>query len=225
MSIVRLDRDPPHDGRPVRPDEVAQRYNAHNRFLRLINWVPRSFRRSVARILAYRPNAYVVEYCSGWGANIPFILAEVGKHGRIHAVEIASRSHERSIRKHRYLGKNLNFVNADMFRFPVPEKTDAVLLSMCFTIVMQDRGRGDAFLRHVWESLPVGGRIVVFDATLRPDSSFRFTLPFWRFVMRKTLLGDPDMYPPDELKRVFPDARVHHEQLGRAHFVCWVEKS
>src|SRR5258708_3388617 len=112
---------------------VRHRYNSRRKILRTLNWVPDEYRRLAAAVVCPREGLRIVEFGSGWGANVPHLSERTGQRGRVMAVELAENSHAFARRRYRSC-TNVEFINASMFECTVPANMDTVFFSFSYCI-------------------------------------------------------------------------------------------
>jgi SAM-dependent methyltransferase len=95
-----------------------------------------------------------------------------------------------------------------------------------FELSLNSFGDPQAALQQAWALLRPGGRCVVLDGRLPPRLNWltRRTMPVIRWLLERTVLGDPDMDPSKEVAR----AGLTHQLRwfrGGTWFVATMEKS
>lgn len=74
-------------------------------------------------------------------------------------------------------------------------------------------------LRHVWNQLRPGGRLVIMDAKVPSGRIGKLILPFSLWLMKKTLLGNPFICPWVHLKEVAGTVEME-KCLFDSYYIC-----
>ncbi len=109
-------------------------------------------------------------------------------------------------------GSNIELTECDAAEYAAPEPLDAMLFSLSFNTMPHHR----TVLRHVWNQLRPGGRLVIMDAKVPPGRGGRFILPFSLWLMKHTMLGNPLIHPWEVLGR---DRRRCRDEREHVQFV------
>jgi ubiquinone/menaquinone biosynthesis C-methylase UbiE len=222
-------RNPPIPAQPASrrldPDWVRSRFDriaGSYRFFELLYLVPGRIRPLSVERLALRPGQRAISVGCGHGRSLPLMAKAVGPTGHVTGIDLSSRmlehAYERILSEHIY---NVSILHTDIrdYRSSVP--LDAALFSFSLTTF----GDPHTVLEHVWSQLRPGGRLVVADAQLpaRAAAIWKPFLPLIRRFQEATVLGDPDMRPIDELRRLGPAVEVE-ELRGGSYFIASVTK-
>ncbi len=198
---------------------VRRRYDRLAKFFVLFEWLfllPRRIReRAVAR-LELEPGGRVLEVGCGTGRNLAPLVEAVGPAGRVYGVDLS----EGMLAEARELcsregWQNVTLLRADAADYELPEAVDGVIFSLSYAVIPHHREA----LRHAWERLRAGGRLVVMDAKLPSGLAGKMLRPFVVWVSRLTVLGNPDVRPWDELKELTGEVEYEEAQLG-TYYVC-----
>jgi ubiquinone/menaquinone biosynthesis C-methylase UbiE len=211
---LRLDPDRVRD----RFDRIAGLYP----FFELLFMVPAKLRPLSVERLALRPGQCAVSVGCGQGRSLPLMSEAVGPAGHVTGVDLSSgmlqHAYERILREGM---NNVSIIHADIRTYQASAPLDAVLFSFSLTTL------GDPYvvLQHLWAQLRPGGRLVVVDAQLPPRAAFLLKplLPLIRWFQESTVLGDPDMRPIEELRRLGQPVHVQRMRAG-FYFIASVIK-
>jgi ubiquinone/menaquinone biosynthesis C-methylase UbiE len=209
----------------VDPDPLAisQRYDRLAGLIPLFEWLlflPRGLRRKAVDRLALQAGDRVLEVGCGTGRNFPYLCDAVGASGIIYGVDLsAGMLGKASLLRERQGWSNISLKQVDAAAFSAPEQLDGVLFSLSFNTIPHH----ERVLRHVWQQLRPGGRLVIMDAKLPPGPGGRFILPFSVWLMKKTMLGNPYIRPWESLEQL---AGAHHmeEFLLGSYYICHAVK-
>ncbi|MEO8069668.1 MAG: methyltransferase domain-containing protein [Flavobacteriales bacterium] len=214
-------------GIPLRldPEQVRSRFDriaGLYRFFELLFLVPAKLRPLSVEQLALQPGERAVSVGCGQGRSLPLMAKAVGPTGHVTGVDLSSgmleHAYERILRKGIH---NVAIIHADIRSYKASAPLDAVLFSFSLTTF----GDPQAILQQLWEQLRPGGRLVVADAQLPPRTAFLLKplLPLIRWFLERTVLGDPDMRPIEELRRLGPPVHVQRMRMG-FYFIATVIK-
>ncbi len=78
-------------------------------------------------------------------------------------------------------------------------------------------------LRHAWDQLRLGGRMVIMDAKLPGSFGERLLLPFSLWLMKHTMLGNPLVRPWEELAEIADEFAMSECLLG-SYYICTAVK-
>ena len=196
---------------------LAEIYRAFEPIL----WLPRGIRQMAVDRLGLVPGGRVLEVGCGTGRNLPFLVRAVGPSGRVYGVDVTAEMlavARRSVAEHRW--QNVVLIEGDAERAELPEPVDAALFSLSYGVIPRHR----EVLETVWGRTRPGGRIVVLDARI-PEGGFGEVLrPVATALSRRTVLGDPDKRPWEDLGRLAPV--VHTERVWPGiYYLCWADRS
>jgi demethylmenaquinone methyltransferase/2-methoxy-6-polyprenyl-1,4-benzoquinol methylase len=162
----------------------------------------------------------VLDIGCGTGRNFPHLHDVVGSSGRIYGIDI-SRGMLRKAQQVRDDNgwHNITLTEGDAAAYVVPEQLDAALFSLSLN-TMPDH---QEVLRHVWNQLRPGGRLVIMDAKLPPGLGGRLILPFSLWLMKHTMLGNPLIRPWEVLADVAGDVEMS-ESMFSSYYICSATK-
>ena len=163
----------------------------------------------------------VLEVGSGTGRNLSFLCNAVGQAGKVYGVDVSAGMLKKADRLRRHNNwRNVELIRADVAGFVAPEPLDAVLFGFSYNTIPHRQ----AVLRHVWDQLRPGGRIVIMEAKAPPGWCGKLTLPFGAWLMKHTLLGNPFVRPWEHLAALTDDLAIK-EYLFGAYYICHGSKS
>lgn len=218
--MTRARPNPRMDPRWVaaRFDRVAWCYPLLEKFL----LVPVAAKRAAVEQLALSHGYRVLVVGCGPGRSLPALADLVGHTGRVVALDLSPKMVGRA--RTRCATKHLDHVDvrcADILQLNDPEGYDRIW----FELSLNSFGDPQAALQRAWALLRPGGRCVVLDGRLPPRLNWltRRTMPLIRWLLERTVLGDPDMDPSKEVAR----AGLSHQLQwfrGGTWFVATMEK-
>src|SRR5207302_9728613 len=131
-----------------------------------------------------------------------YLREAVGPAGRVFGVDFSVGM----LRKARALcvarqWNNIELTQWDAAEYLAPEPLDAVYFSLSYATMPHHL----AVLRHAWNQLRPGGRLVIMDAKLPAGRGGELVLPFSLWLMRRTMLGNPLIQPWKDLERIAAD--------------------
>lgn len=207
-------------------ETVRARYNRLARIFVLFEWLfwlPKGIRQKAVARLELRHGASVLEVGCGTGRNLSLLSQAVGREGRVYGVDLS----EGMLREAEELCAregldNVTLIRSDAASYSVPEEVDAVLFSLSYATMSHHK----EVLRHAWNQLRAGGRLVIMDAKL-PEGFLgriaRLCLPFFVITLRLTVLGNPFIDPAEELRAVAGEIEVEELSFG-TYFICRARK-
>ncbi len=202
---------------------VSNRYNriAHLiPFFDQLFFVPRNLRKDAARQLGLSRGDAVLDIGCGTGRNFPHLREAVGPEGRIYGVDISPGMLGKARQlcdDHRW--QNVELTEGDAATYLAPEPLDAVLFSLSFNVMPHHR----TVLRHVWNQLRPGGRLVIMDAKVPPGLGGRIILPFSIWLMKRTMLGNPLIHPWEVLAEIADKVEMS-ESMFSSYYICSTTK-
>jgi len=110
---------------------------------------------------------------------------------------------------------NIHLQQCDAADYVPPEPLDGILFGLSYNTMPHHR----AVLRHAWQLLRPGGRIVIMDGKLPRGLGGKLVLPFGLWLMKHTMLGNPFIKPWDELAAL-ADEFAMQEFLFGSWYVC-----
>lgn len=188
----------------ARFDRIARTYPLFERLL----CVPASARRRAIERSQVGPGDRVLVVGCGHGPSLKQLSTTVGQHGQVVGVDLSEgmlqRAH-RTVAKHALA--NVQLLQVDLFTYRPEEGFQAIL----FEFSLSSFGEPLAGLRHAWSMLEPGGRLVLLDGQLPPSLRWftRPLMPLIRWVLERTVLGDPDMRPIEALRELGVEPEIH----------------
>jgi demethylmenaquinone methyltransferase/2-methoxy-6-polyprenyl-1,4-benzoquinol methylase len=202
---------------------VERRYNRLARFFVLFEWLfllPRGIRSKAVSRLELQPGSRVLEVGCGTGRNLSPLLDAVGAEGRVYGVDLS----EGMLAEARVLcaqagWQNVTLIQSDAADYVLPEPVNGVIFSLSYAVIPHHE---DA-LRHAWNQLRPRGYLVIMDARLPKGILGKLLHPFVVWTSRLTVLGNPDVRPWDELRKLTPDVDYEEAQFG-TYYICRARK-
>ena len=200
-------------------DVVSRRYDRIAKFIPFFDWlffVPWDLRRKAVARMALSRGDSVLEIGCGTGRNFPYLRQAVGAEGRIYGVDISPGMlrQARALREAKDW-RNIELCECDAADHAAPAPLDAVLFSLSYNTMPHHR----TVLRHAWQQLRPGGRLVIMDAKVPPGWGGRLVLPFSLWLMKHTMLGNPLIHPWQELGAVAGDVDMSEFMFG-SYYIC-----
>jgi demethylmenaquinone methyltransferase/2-methoxy-6-polyprenyl-1,4-benzoquinol methylase len=97
----------------------------------------------------------VLDIGSGTGIIIPYIEKEIGREGKVTALDVSEKMIEISMKKHNY--NNLNFIVEDFNSYLCSEKYDCIIAYSCYPHFTDSK----VFFEKAYSLLKQGGEIVI----------------------------------------------------------------
>lgn len=202
---------------------VSKRYDRIAHLIPLFDrlfFVPWNLRKNAARALGLSRGDCVLDIGCGTGRNFPYLQDAVGPSGQIYGIDISRGM----LRKAQQVGndsgwRNIALTECDAAEYVAPEPLDAILFSLSFTTMPHHR----TVLRHMWNQLRPGGRLVIMDAKVPPGWGGRFILPFSLWLMKHTMLGNPLVHPWEVLEEIAGDVEMN-ESMFSSYYICSTTK-
>jgi ubiquinone/menaquinone biosynthesis C-methylase UbiE len=200
-------------------EEVTRRYDRLASLITLMEWVlflPPGFRRKAAARLELKPGSHVLEIGCGTGRNFPYLREAVGPQGKVYGVDISTGmlSKARALCESNHWD-NVELIQSDAAEYVPPQPLDGVMFGLSYNTMPHHL----VVLRHAWNQLRPGGRLVIMDAKLPPGLGGRLVLPFSLWLMKKTMLGNPLIRPWEDLARLADDFEMEEFMFG-SYYVC-----
>jgi len=198
---------------------ITDRYNRIAGLIPIFDWLffqPPGFRRKAAERLELRAGDRVLEIGCGTGRNIPYLREAVGPLGRVYGVDLSPGM----LAKARALcdrngWRNVELIERDAGEYVPPEPLDGVMFGLSYNTIPHHF----AVLRHAWNQLRPGGRLVIMDAKLPPGLGGSLVLPFGLWLMKRTMLGNPYIRPWEDLAKLTHHMTMEEFVLG-SWYIC-----
>jgi demethylmenaquinone methyltransferase/2-methoxy-6-polyprenyl-1,4-benzoquinol methylase len=193
---------------------IAQRYDRIAGLIGFIDWlffVPGDLRKKAPIHLGLKPGDRVLEVGCGTGLNFPYLHDAIGPGGRIHGVDISAGMLAKArelCERHRW--SNVDLIQCDAADYVAPEPLDGVLFGISYNTMPHHL----QVLRHCWEQLKPGGRLVIIDGKLPPGLGGRILRRFSLWLMKRTMLGNPLIKPWEELAALSDDFQMQQILFG-----------
>jgi demethylmenaquinone methyltransferase/2-methoxy-6-polyprenyl-1,4-benzoquinol methylase len=198
---------------------VTRRYDRLARLIPLFDWIffqPPGFRRNAVDWLQLRPGDRVLEIGCGTGRNLPYLRKAVGPAGRVFGVDIShgmlAKARELCSR-HEW--DNVVLTEQDAADYSAPEPLDGVMFGLSYNTMPHHL----TVLRHCWNQLRPGGRLVIMDARLPPRLAGTFLVPISLWLMKRTLVSNPLIRPWEDVARLADDFAMQQYMLG-SWYIC-----
>ncbi len=203
---------------PYPPTRVASRYDRLASWYVLFEWLlwlPWGIRARAVQRLGLRPGNTVLEVGCGTGRNLRYLRSAVGPEGHIYGVDLSSGMLAGARRLCAARGwRNVTLTQHDALTYTPPTPVDAVLFSLSYCTMLQRR----EILEHVWTHIVPGGHLVILEAKLRASRVGRVIRPWIVWLMKATVLGDPDHDAVADVCALTTDVVVYRELFG--YFIC-----
>ena len=198
---------------------IAKRYDRLAALIGVIDWVffvPTELRRSAPQHLGLKPGNCVLEVGCGTGRNFPYLCEAVGPGGRVYGVDLSAgmlgKARELCERRQ---WRNVTLTQCDAADYVAPEPLDGVLFGLSYNTMPHHL----TVLRHAWEQLRPGGRLVIIDGKVPSGLGGRLIRPFSFWLMRRTMLGNPLIEPWKDLANLADDFDMRGIGYG-TWYVC-----
>jgi len=198
---------------------VARRYDRIASLIPLFEWLlfqPAGFRRQAVERLDLKAGDHVLEIGCGTGRNLPYMREAVGPQGRVYGVDISPGmlSRARALCD-RSRWSNVELIETDAVDYVPPQPLDGVMFGLSYNTMPHHL----AVLRHAWNLLRPGGRLVIMDAKLPSGPGGKLILPFGLWLMKRTLLGNPLIHPWEDLARLTDKVEMEELMFG-SYYIC-----
>jgi demethylmenaquinone methyltransferase/2-methoxy-6-polyprenyl-1,4-benzoquinol methylase len=181
------------------PQFVRRRYDRLASIYPLFEWLfwmPREIRSRAVTKLDLKPGDRVLEVGCGTGRNLSYLSRAVGSTGIVYAVDLSEGMLARAKAMCEKDGlRNVKLLHSDAADFDLPEPVAGAIFSFSYC-TMRHRKQ---VLRHAWQQLKAGGRLVMVDSRVPAGFIGKLTYPFLSLIMKLTVLGNPDL---EELKDI-----------------------
>jgi len=198
---------------------VVRRYDRVARLIPLFEWLlfqPPGFRRKAVARLDLQAGDHVLEIGCGTGRNLPYLREAIGPTGLVYGIDISpgmlARARVLCERNH---WSNVELVEADAVEYVPPRALDGVIFGLSYNTMPHHL----AVLRHAWNLLRPGGRLLIMDAKLPSGPAGKLVLPFGLWLMKRTLLGNPLIHPWENLARLTDKVEMEELMFG-SYYIC-----
>jgi len=203
---------------------VARRYDRLASLIPLFDWLlfqPAGFRKQAVARLDLKPGDHVLEIGCGTGRNLPHLREAVGPQGCVYGVDISPGMLARARALcDRSNWNNVELIETDAVEYVPPQQLDGVIFGLSYNTMPHHL----AVLRHAWNLLRPGGRLVIMDAKLPSGPGGKLVLPFGLWMMKRTLLGNPLIHPWEDLARLTPKVEMKELMFG-SYYICRATKT
>ncbi|MFZ1333519.1 MAG: methyltransferase domain-containing protein [Flavobacteriales bacterium] len=146
----------------------------------------------------------------------------VGPNGTVIGIDLSMKMLDGACLKNaEHQLNNTELFHANIFNYTNSRSFNAIY----FPYSLTSFGEPHRLLEYAWNLLEPGGKLVVLDVQIpvriRPWAGP--AMPLIRSFMERTVLGDPDMDPIAELKKLASPIQVEYMR-GGAHFIAQIEK-
>jgi ubiquinone/menaquinone biosynthesis C-methylase UbiE len=205
------------------PQFVRQRYNRLASiyvFFEWLFWIPRGIRPRAVKRLDLKFGDRVVEVGCGTGRNLAFLSRAVGPHGRVYGIDLSEGMLAKAREACEKNGcTNVRLIQSDAAEYELPELVDGAIFSLSYCTMRHRK----LALRHAWEQLKSGGRLVMLDAKALSGWLGRLLYPLTLWTLKLTVLGSPDIDELKDLEALTGDVQVENLQCG-TYFIARVTK-
>jgi ubiquinone/menaquinone biosynthesis C-methylase UbiE len=202
---------------------VSKRYDRIAQFIPFFDrlfFLPGDLRRRAVARLGLSRGDSVLDIGCGTGVNFPYLRDAVGPSGRIYGVDISPGMLRKALQRRDAHGwNNVELRECDVVDYAAPAPLDGVLFSLSYNTMPHHRD----VLRHAWQQLRPGGRLVIMDAKLPPGWGGRLILPFTLWLMKRTMLGNPLIHPWEELAEIVDQFEMR-QCLFSSYYICAATK-
>ena len=202
---------------------VRQRYDRLSSiyvFFEWLFWIPRGIRPRAVKQLNLKPGDRVLEVGCGTGRNLPYLSRAVGSDGCVYGVDISEGMLAKAGEACDKNGwRNVTLIRSDAAEYELPDAVDGAIFSLSYA-TMRHRKR---VLRHAWGQLKPGGRLVMLDSKVPSGFLWRMTYPLLSWILRLTVLGNPDVDELQDVRELNGQVEVEVLQFG-TYFIARVIK-
>ncbi len=198
---------------------IRRRYDQIAGFFVFFEWLfllPPGIRSKAVNALELKAGDRVLEIGCGTGRNLSLLRDAVGAEGHVYGVDLSAgmlAKAKRLVAQRKW--DNVTLVNSDAAGYAPPEIVDGVIFSLSYATMPHHL----EVLGHAWNQLRPGKHLVIMDARLPAGISGRLLRPFTLWVMKLTVLGNPDLRPWDELRELTADFDMQEMMFG-TYYVC-----
>ena len=126
----------------------------------------------------------------------------VGAEGHVYGVDLSEgmlAKAKRLVAQRKW--DNVTLINSDAAGYAAPEIVDGVIFSLSYATMPHHL----EVLRHAWNQLRPEKLLVIMDARLPAGIRGKLLRPLTLWMMKLTVLGNPDLRPWDELRELTAD--------------------
>jgi ubiquinone/menaquinone biosynthesis C-methylase UbiE len=203
---------------------VSRRYDRLATFIPLFDrilFLPKDSRRKAVDLLGLTAGHRVLDIGCGTGRSLGYLHQAVGPTGRVYGIDISPGMLHKAQRSCDANGwDNVELMQYDAAAFKAPTALDGVLFSLSYNTMPDHR----AVLRHAWDQLVPGGRLVIMDAKVPPGPSGKFVLPFSLWLMKRTMLGNPLIHPREELASLTEHWDMSQQRFNSYYICCGIKR-
>jgi ubiquinone/menaquinone biosynthesis C-methylase UbiE len=205
------------------PQFVRRRYNRLASiyvFFEWLFWIPRGIRPRAVKQLNLKPGDRVLDVGCGTGRNLPYLSRAVQPDGWVYGVDISEGMLAKAGEACDKNGwKNVILICSDAAEYELPEAVDGAIFSLSYA-TMRHRKQ---VLRHAWEQIKPGGRLVMLDSRFLSGLLWRLTYPLFSWILKLTVLGNPDVDELRDVRELSGQVEVEELQFG-TYFIARVMK-
>lgn len=193
---------------------VHRRYNKLAPFYTIFEYVfllPPGIRAKTVRTIDLSPGDTVLEVGCGTGRNLRHLIDAVGPEGKVFGADISEgmlAEARRLCERNNWRGVTL--LQGDAITLSLSEKVDGALFSLSYATMIERRD----ILRHAWDQLKPGGRLVIMDARIPKGMIGELYRPLAMWTLDRTVLGNPDVDILEDLRRLAGKIEIQELFLG-----------
>jgi ubiquinone/menaquinone biosynthesis C-methylase UbiE len=169
--------------------------------------LPPGIRSRAVRALNLKTGDRALEVGCGTGRNLSRLVEAVGNSGQVYGVDLSegmlARAKALTARRNWH---NIKLFHEDAAEYTLPEEVDGALFSLSYA-TMSHRQK---VLQHAWNQLKPGGRLVIMDARIPEGLAGRIYRPLLTTFLKLTVLGNPDVDIPEDLRQLAGDIEVQY---------------
>ena len=169
--------------------------------------LPPGIRSRAVGALDLKPGDWVLEVGCGTGRNLTRLVEAVGNSGQVYGVDLSegmlARARALTLR-HEW--QNVKLLHEDAAEYSLPEAVDGALFSLSYATMPHRR----KVLRHAWNQLKPGGRLVIMDARIPEGIPGRIYRPLLTAFLKLTVLGNPDVDILEDLRQLAGEIEIQY---------------
>ena len=159
------------------------------------------------KTLDLKTGARVVEVGCGTGRNFSRLVEAVGNTGQVYGVDLSEGMLARAkALTARTKWQNVKLLHEDAAEYSLPEAADGALFSLSYA-TMPHRKKA---LRHAWNQLKPGGRLVIMDSRIPEGMPGKVYRPLLTSFLKLTVLGNPDIDSLEDLRQLAGEIEVEY---------------